>query len=143
LTRVFEWRGLDRNSKGFLGWPKWVSISVSLRTNPADSLLRGRLPGAVVAMGTPVLSFGRPRTYCCGKLSGDHPVNRIDEIWKAPDLSMFVKMFLDDGFGFTELSELRNIDRSEPEHSVFLPPADLPRREAPESDPVWSEPYGG
>jgi hypothetical protein len=72
----------------------------------------------------------------------DHPVNRIDEIWMAPDLNMVVKMFLDDGFGFTERSELKNIDRSEPEYSVFLPPAGLPKREAPESDPVWSEPYG-
>jgi hypothetical protein len=72
----------------------------------------------------------------------DHPVNRIDEIWTAPDLNMVVKMFLDDGLGFTERSELKNINRSEPEPSVFLPPAGLPKREAPESDPVWNEPYG-
>jgi hypothetical protein len=72
----------------------------------------------------------------------DHPVNRIDEIWMAPDLNMVVKMFLDTGLGFTERSELKNIDRSELEPSVFLPPAGLPKREAPESDPVWSEPYG-
>jgi hypothetical protein len=72
----------------------------------------------------------------------DHPVNRVDEFWMAPDLGMVVKTFLDDGSGFTERSELKNIDRSEPELSVFLPPAGLPKREAPESDPVWSEPYG-
>ena len=72
----------------------------------------------------------------------DHPVNRIDEIWMAPDLNMVVKMFLDDGLGFTERSELKNIDRSQPEYSVFLPPIGLPKREAPENDPVWSEPYG-
>jgi hypothetical protein len=71
----------------------------------------------------------------------DHPVNRVDEFWMAPDLGMVVKTFLDDGSGFTERSELKNIDRSEPELSVFLPPAG-PKRVAPESDPVWSEPYG-
>jgi len=37
----------------------------------------------------------------------DHPVNRVDEFWMAPDLGMVVKTFLDDGSGFTERSELR------------------------------------
>ena len=66
----------------------------------------------------------------------------ISEIWKAPDLNLVTRTSLDDGLGFTEDSELKNIDRSEPEPSVFVPPADLPKRQAPPSDAVWSEAYG-
>jgi len=68
--------------------------------------------------------------------------HRVTETWSAPDLNLFIKSYLDDGYGFTEDSELKNIDRSEPEPSVFLPPAGLPRRLAPESDPAWKERYG-
>lgn len=77
-----------------------------------------------------------------GGNGSDHPVQRIDESWMAPDLGMPVKMFLDDGLGFTQSVELKNIDRSEPDQSVFLPPEQLPKRVAPESDPVWKEPIG-
>jgi hypothetical protein len=44
--------------------------------------------------------------------------------------------------GFTENTELKNIERSEPDLSVFQPPAERPIRQAPESDPVWKEPIG-
>jgi hypothetical protein len=72
----------------------------------------------------------------------DHPVKRIDEIWMSPDLKMVVKTFLDDGLGSTESIELKNIDRSEPDPSVFQPPPGLPKRQASESDPVWKERIG-
>jgi hypothetical protein len=68
--------------------------------------------------------------------------HRIDEIWSAPDLNLIIKTYLDDGNGFIEDSELKNIDRSEPDPSVFLPPSSFPKRQAPESDPVWREAYG-
>jgi hypothetical protein len=68
--------------------------------------------------------------------------DHISEIWNAPDLNLVIRMYLDDGLGFTEDSELKNIDRPEPEPSVFVPPADLPKRQAPPSDAVWSEAYG-
>lgn len=77
-----------------------------------------------------------------GSNQSDHTIYRIDETWFAPDLDLFIKSYLEDGFGFTEDSELKDIDRSEPDPSTFLPPSDLPIRVAPESDPAWSEPYG-
>jgi hypothetical protein len=73
---------------------------------------------------------------------GDSTRHRIDEIWSAPDLNLIIKTYLDDGNGFIEDSELKNIDRSEPDPSVFLPPSSFPKRQAPESDPVWREAYG-
>lgn len=77
-----------------------------------------------------------------GNNQSEHTVYRIDEIWFAPALDIYVKTYLDDGFGFTEDHELKDIDSSEPDPSIFFPPSDLPIRQAPESDPVWSEPYG-
>jgi hypothetical protein len=68
--------------------------------------------------------------------------DHITEIWNAPDLNLAIRMYLDDGLGFTEDAELKNIDRSAPEPTVFLPPPDLPKRQAPPSDAVWSEAYG-
>lgn len=68
--------------------------------------------------------------------------HHVDEIWTAPDLNTAVKMYLDDGYGSTEDSELTDIDRSEPDPSVFLPPAGLTVRQAPESDAAWKEAYG-
>ena len=75
-------------------------------------------------------------------IPSDPTRHRIDEIWSAPDLNLVVKTYLDDGNGFIEYSELKNIDRSEPDSSVFVPPSDIPLRQAPESDPVWNESYG-
>jgi hypothetical protein len=68
--------------------------------------------------------------------------NHISEIWNAPDLNLVIRMYLDDGLGFTEDSELKDIDRSEPDPTMFQPPSDLPRRQAPDSDPAWHESYG-
>jgi hypothetical protein len=75
-------------------------------------------------------------------IQSDPTRHRIDETWLAPDLDLFIKSYLEDGNGFIEDSELKNIDRSEPEPPVFLPPSNLPKRQAPESDPVWHEAYG-
>jgi len=77
-----------------------------------------------------------------GNNQSDRTVYRIDEIWFAPSLNMYVKTYSDDGLGSTEDSELKDIDSSEPDPSIFFPPSDLPLRQAPESDPVWREPYG-
>jgi hypothetical protein len=110
-----------------------------LNANPNDETLRPEYVNGVYAEGSRSVEAIPPGR---GGNGTDHPVNRIDEIWMAPDLNMVVKMFLDDGFGFTERSELKNIDRSEPDPSIFRPSAGLPKREAPESDPVWKEPIG-
>lgn len=77
-----------------------------------------------------------------GNNQSDRTLYRIDEIWFAPSLNIYIKTYLDDGLGSTEDSELKDIDPSEPDPSVFLPPTDLPIRQAPDSDPVWKEPYG-
>jgi hypothetical protein len=111
----------------------------NLNADSNEKTLGPEYINGVYATGTRSVEAILPRG---GGNETDHPVNRVDEFWMAPDLGMVVKTFLDDGSGFTERSELKNIDRSEPEPSVFLPPAGLPKREAPESDPVWSEPYG-
>jgi hypothetical protein len=110
-----------------------------LNSNTKDETLGPQHINGIYAEGTRSVEAIPPGR---GGNGTDHPVKRIDEIWMAPDLNLVVKMFLDDGLGFTERSELKNIDRSEPDPSVFLPPAGLPRREAPESDPVWREPIG-
>lgn len=68
--------------------------------------------------------------------------HRITETWQAPDLNIFIKSYLEDGFGFIEDAELKDIDRSEPDPSTFQPPPGLLRRKAPNSDPAWKEPYG-
>lgn len=111
----------------------------ALNANPDETLGPEYING-VYAMGTRSVEIFPPGK---GGNRTDHPIKRIDEIWRAPDLNTVVKMYLDTGRGFTESSELKDIDRSEPDPSVFLPPANLPRRQAPESDPVWKEPIGG
>jgi hypothetical protein len=111
-----------------------------LNADSNDETLGPEYVNGVYATGTRSVEARPPGR---GGNETDHAVNRIDEIWTSPDLNMVVKMFPDTGLGFTERCELKNIDRSEPEPSVLLPPAGLPKREAPESDPVWSEPYGG
>lgn len=68
--------------------------------------------------------------------------NHVSEIWTAPDLNMVVRTYMNDGLGFTEDSELKDIERSEPEPGLFLPPPDLPKRRAPETDAVWKEAFG-
>jgi hypothetical protein len=68
--------------------------------------------------------------------------HRVEETWQAPDLNIFIKCYLDTGDGFIEDSELKNIDRAEPDPSTFVPPPGLPKHRAPASDPAWKESYG-
>lgn len=111
----------------------------NLEANTRDETLGPEYINGVYAEGSRSVEAIPPGR---GGNSTDHSLNRIDEIWMAPDLNTVVKTFLDDGLGFTERTELKNIDRSEPDRSIFLPPSGLPKREAPESDPVWKEPIG-
>lgn len=109
------------------------------KTNANDGTLGPKYINGLYATGTRTVEAIPPGR---GGNETDHPVYRVDEVWDAPDLNTVVKMFFDTGLGFTERSELKNIDRSEPDPALFRPPDGLPKREAPESDPVWSEPIG-
>ena len=46
------------------------------------------------------------------------------------------------GQSFTEVSELKNIDRSVPGLSVWLSSSDLLIRRRPPTDAAWKEPFG-
>lgn len=109
-----------------------LTPSKQLTSNPGEQKLGPTYMNGVYAEGVRTVE----------PLPSDPSRHRVQETWSAPDLNLFIKSYLEDGYGFIEDTELKNIDRSEPDPAVFDPPANLPRRLAPESDPVWREPYG-
>ncbi len=131
-----------------------TEIWPSLPTRPIDSH-----PGVTIVILTPARRLNpnpdeeklgpiyKNGVYADGvrtvePLPSDPTHHRVTETWSAPDLNLFIKSYMEDGYGFIEDSELKNIDRSEPDSSIFVPPPGLPRRQAPESDPAWKESYG-
>jgi len=93
----------------------------------------------VYAEGSRSTRIIQPHT---GKNQTDHEITLVDELWMAPDLKMYIKMLHVDLSDYTEEVELKDIDRSNPDPSVFRPPPGMPRRMATKDDPVWTEPIG-
>jgi len=77
-----------------------------------------------------------------GNNQTDHEITLVEELWTAPDLKMNIKRLHINPSDYTEEEELKDIDLSNPDPSVFRPPPGMHRRMAAKDDPVWTEPIG-
>jgi hypothetical protein len=62
--------------------------------------------------------------YPTGSQGNDRPFTTVIESWRSPELKVMVVWTYNDPRSGENTQKLTNIDRSEPDHSLFLPPAD-------------------
>ena len=62
--------------------------------------------------------------YPTGSQGNDRPITQVSERWWSPELKVMVLWTSNDPRNGENTQRLSNIDRSEPDPSLFLPPAD-------------------
>jgi len=62
--------------------------------------------------------------YPTGSQGNDRPITQVSESWRSPELKVTVLWTNNDPRNGENTQRLTNIDRSEPDPSLFLPPAD-------------------
>lgn len=80
--------------------------------------------GTDTIMGVEVHGYRTTRTTPAGRIGNDKPLVHTDESWVAPSLGLTLRQISDDPQMGKTTRELVNLDLSEPDPSVFQPPAD-------------------
>jgi hypothetical protein len=62
--------------------------------------------------------------YPTGSQGNDRPITQVSESWRSPELKVMVLWTSNDPRNGENTQKLTNIDRSEPDPSLFVPPAD-------------------
>ena len=73
-------------------------------------------------------------TIPAGQIGNDAAINIVSESWYSPDLQVIVKSRHSDPRSGETVYRLTNINRSEPDHSLFEVPADYSIKEQPGAD---------
>jgi hypothetical protein len=63
-------------------------------------------------------------TYAVGTMGNDRPIVTTSETWMSPDLKMVILSKNNDPRSGENILRITNINRSEPDLSLFRPPAD-------------------
>jgi hypothetical protein len=71
------------------------------------------------------------RTIPAGSIGNSQAIQRVQETWMSEDLKVPVMTRVSDPRSGTEVVQLTNINRSEPDASLFLVPPDYTVRTAP------------
>ncbi len=80
--------------------------------------------GIDTIMGVEVHGYRTTRTTPVGRIGNDRPLVSTLEIWTAPSLEITIRQISDDPRTGKTTRELVSLDQSEPDPSVFQPPAD-------------------
>jgi hypothetical protein len=108
-----------------------MRIKQESRDNVAKETLGKQMIEGVEAEGT-----RNTITIAAGAIGNDLPIQIVDEQWYSPALQLTVMTrHTDPRFGET-VYRLTNIDRSEPSHALFEPPADYTIKEGPSMAPM-------
>jgi len=73
-------------------------------------------------------------TIAAGEIGNDAPINIISESWYSPELQVVVKSRHSDPRSGETVYRLTNINRSEPDHSLFEVPSDYSIKDQPGAD---------
>jgi hypothetical protein len=97
--------------------------------SPRSAPVKSEELGAQTIQGLAVQGKRVTRTIPAGQIGNQLPIDIVTETWYSPDLQAVVMSKTSDPrFGET-LYQLTNVNRAEPEHALFVPPADYAVRE--------------
>jgi hypothetical protein len=80
--------------------------------------------GTDTIMGVEVRGYRITRTTPAGRIGNDRPLVSTTETWMAPSLGLAIRQITDDPQTGKMTREVVSLDLSEPDPSVFQPPAD-------------------
>jgi hypothetical protein len=81
--------------------------------------------GSQVMEGVQVTGIRTTRTIAVGKIGNDRPITIVTEVWTSPDLKTIVSSKRSDPRMGEQTFKLTNIQRSEPDPSLFTVPSDF------------------
>lgn len=95
-----------------------------------DERLRQKWVNGVYATGDRLTQVCKPGQ---NGNNTNHPVTTIDETWLSVDLGLIVQSLQNTADGSSQVEDLLDIDRSEPNPSLFEPPAGFQILESPKT----------
>jgi hypothetical protein len=91
----------------------------TVREESVEDKLQDRLIGGVLAAGT-----RRTTTIAAGAIGNERPIKIVSEEWSSPELQILVMTEHTDPRTGRSTYQLSNINRNEPDPSLFQIPAD-------------------
>ena len=100
--------------------------------------------GVETMQGVSVQGVRTMRTIPAGQIGNDRPIDIVTEVWTAPELQTIVYSKRSDPRTGEQVFQLTNIQRSEPDPSLFTVPADFKLEASPEGkgDVIFYRPNG-
>ncbi len=91
----------------------------------ADGDVTSENLGSQIMEGVQVTGLRTTRTIAVGKIGNDRPITIVTEVWTSPELKTIVLSKRSDPRMGEQTFKLTNIQRSEPDPSLFTVPSDF------------------
>lgn len=100
--------------------------------------------GVETMQGVSVHGVRTTRTIAAGQIGNDRPIDIVTEVWTSPELQTIVYSKRTDPRTGEQIFQLTNIQRSEPDPSLFTIPSDFKVEQGPEGkgDVIFYRPNG-
>ena len=99
---------------------------------PEQAEVKSEDLGTQTMQGVSVQGVRTTRTIPAGQIGNDKPIDVVTEVWTSPELHTIVYSKRSDPRTGEQVFQLTNIQRSEPDSSLFTVPADFKVVEGPE-----------
>jgi hypothetical protein len=103
-----------------------TSATRALPANETRETLAAQTMNGLIASGTRIT-----RTIPAGQIGNSQPIQTVREVWTSSDLKVAVMTKISDPRTGTVVAQLTNVNRSEPDASLFQVPADYTVRKGP------------
>ena len=105
--------------------PGTSTIFLQKRFAEADGDVTSENLGSQIMEGVQVTGLRTTRTIAVGKIGNDRPITIVTEVWTSPELKTIVLSKRSDPRMGEQTFKLTNIQRSEPDPSLFTVPSDF------------------
>jgi hypothetical protein len=103
-----------------------TSATRALPANETRETLAAQTMNGLIASGTRIT-----RTIPAGQIGNSQPIQTVREVWTSSDLKVAVMTKVSDPRTGTVVTQLTNVNRSEPDPSLFQVPADYTVKKGP------------
>ncbi len=105
--------------------PGTASVFMQKRLAESEGDVASENLGSQMMEGVQVTGVRTTRTIAVGKIGNDRPISIVTEVWTSPELKTIVLSKRNDPRMGEQTFKLTNIQRSEPDPSLFAVPSDF------------------
>jgi hypothetical protein len=124
--------GIEVSSAGPLPPPPAMAMHLPRELASDDVRESTEDLGSQMMEGVPANGVRTTRTIPAGQIGNEKPINIVTEVWTSPDLKTIVYSKRSDPRVGEQTFRLKNIQRTEPDASLFTVPADFKIVEGPQ-----------